>query len=347
MNVKQGLPQVDKHKVVVLTITYNHSSYIEDTLRGFAMQQTNFPFLCCVFDDASTDGEQDVLKRWVDNHCNPDDVETYDHPLTIILKAPDKDNPNCIYIIHLQKINTWGKPEKKELLNYWRQFGEYQALCEGDDYWTDPYKLQKQVEILENNSNVGLCYTSAKVYNQKKNKFTNIRSLEYKNFESLLINNPINTLTVLFRKSFLDSYYTNINPENKGWLMGDYPLWLWISSQSQIYFIKDITAVYRHLENSASHHTNLQKQEQFNASIRDVRIFFQKLIMPNKNMENIFNNDFYRRNALSGIICNNRNYCYSNIKHVKNKNLKDKLKQILCFNNISFSILKIIILKKL
>lgn len=157
--MKQGLPQVDKHKVVVLTITYNQSKYIEDTLNSFAMQQTDFPFLCCVFDDASTDGEQEVLKQWVENHCNSEEVEVYDHPLTMILKAPDKNNPNCIYVIHLQKINTWGKPEKRDLLDYWIQFGEYQALCEGDDYWIDSMKLQKQVDILDSNPSLSSCWT--------------------------------------------------------------------------------------------------------------------------------------------------------------------------------------------
>lgn len=58
-----GLPQIDTHKVVVLSITYNHSKYIEDTLKGIAMQQTEFPFFFCVFDDASTDGEQEILRQ--------------------------------------------------------------------------------------------------------------------------------------------------------------------------------------------------------------------------------------------------------------------------------------------
>ena len=153
------LPQVDKHKVVVLTITYNHSHYIEETLKGFAMQKTDFPFLCCVFDDASTDGEQDVLKKWIDNHCNANEIEVYDHPLTTILKAPDKINTNCIYVIHLQKVNTWGKPEKVELLKFWRNKGEYIAFCEGDDYWIESLKLQRQVNILDTNSNLSSCWT--------------------------------------------------------------------------------------------------------------------------------------------------------------------------------------------
>ena len=114
-----------------------------------------------------------------------------------------------------------------------------------------------------------------------------------------------------------------------------------------IHFINDITAVYRHLENSASHHTDFRKQEQFNASIKDVRIFFQKRFLPNENMEDIFNNDFYRRNSLFGIIHNNRIYCLSNIKCVKNKNLKDSLKLILSYNQFCFNILRFMIVKKI
>ena len=59
-NIQYPAPKL-KYKVLVRCNTYNQCKYIEETLRGFAMQQTNFPFICCVFDDASTDGEQEVL----------------------------------------------------------------------------------------------------------------------------------------------------------------------------------------------------------------------------------------------------------------------------------------------
>lgn len=169
--MKEGLPRVDIHKVVVLSITYNHSQYIEETLRGFAMQQTDFPFLCCVFDDASTDGEQDILRHWIDEHCNHDEVEVYDHPLTIILKASDKDNPNCIYAFHLMKVNTWGKPERSEIINHWQQLGNYVAMCEGDDYWTDPLKLQKQVDFLEANPDYVVCSHHFDLYDESTKTF--------------------------------------------------------------------------------------------------------------------------------------------------------------------------------
>lgn len=164
--MKEGLPLVDRHKVVVLSITYNHSQYIEETLMGFAMQQTDFPFLCCVFDDASTDGEQEILKRWIDEHCHYDDVEVYDHPLAIILKAADKDNPNCIYCINLHKANLWGKPERTHIIRHWQQTGEYIAMCEGDDYWTDPLKLQKQVDFLDSHPDYVMCSHHFDLYHE-------------------------------------------------------------------------------------------------------------------------------------------------------------------------------------
>lgn len=309
--------------VSIICLAYNHERYIRQCLEGFIMQKTNFAYEIIIHDDASTDNTATIIKEYE-------------------LKYPHIIKP--IY----QKENQYSKGVKigKTFL-YPKANGKYIAECEGDDYWIDPLKLQKQVDILENNCNVGLCYTGAKVFNQDKQTFTSTLISPYTNFESLLIQNPITTLTVLYRKSFIDSYNKVIIPDNKGWLMGDYPLWLWIASQSKVHFCEDITAVYRHLENSASHHTDLQKQEHFNSSIRDIRLFFQKMFLPNNNMVDIFNNDFFRRNALAGITSNNRIYCLSNIKQVKNKNWKDRLKQILSYNQIGFSILRLLIMKKL
>ena len=149
-----------EYKVLVYCATFNQSKYIEDTLNGFAIQKTSFPFVCLVIDDASTDGEQDVLKRWIESHCNPKDIEMYDHPLSMILKAPDKDNLNCIYVIHLLKKNLFRKQEKRDIISFWERQCKYEALCEGDDYWIDPLKLQKQVDFMDKNPNYSLCHSS-------------------------------------------------------------------------------------------------------------------------------------------------------------------------------------------
>ena len=65
----------NKYKVLVRCYTYNHSNYIEDALNGFSVQKTNFPFVCLVVDDHSTDGEQSVLNRWMNNNCSMDKAE--------------------------------------------------------------------------------------------------------------------------------------------------------------------------------------------------------------------------------------------------------------------------------
>lgn len=242
--MKQGLPRNCKYKVRIQCSTYNHSCYIEDTLRGFSMQQTNFPFVCCVMDDASTDGEQEVLRRWIDNHCNAGDVEVYDHPLAIVFMAPDRENRNCIYAIHLLKYNTWGKPERLELLEHWRKLCEYEARCEGDDYWTDPLKLQKQVDILENNEEYGCVYTAYKTIDTMGNPIEFLPSRHHMNrsytgdiFYELLVDNFPQTLTVMFRKGLIERFSPPYN--------FDYAQFLSIAIQKKFYYIPEVTGAYR------------------------------------------------------------------------------------------------------
>lgn len=292
MIIKEGLPQVDKQKVVVLTITYNHSLYIEDALKGFAMQQTDFPFLCCVFDDASTDGEQDVLKKWVENHCNANDIEVYDLPLAAILKAPDKTNTNCIYVIYLQKVNTWGKPEKGELLDFWHNKGEYIALCEGDDCWIDPLKLQKQVDFLDANEEYVLSHTNHDINNQSKHIVRKIsRNLKTGNVLNLLLNRSyrVSTCTSVYRT---DAY--NKIPKlwkSQNFKMGDLPLWIELAQIGGFHYLKDVTAVYRVLDNSASHSSNESNKEvDFIRSQYDVINFYmEQLHIPYDIERNNFN----------------------------------------------------------
>lgn len=264
--MKEGLPQVDMHKVVVLSITYNHSQYIEETLKGFAMQQTDFPFLCCIFDDASTDGEQEILKRWIDEHCNREDVEVFNHPLTFILTAPDKANPNCIYAIHLQKVNTWGKLEKKELLTHWQQAGEYIAMCEGDDYWVDPLKLQKQVDFLESHSDYVMTYTDAKVVDADGKSIPHRTPRRYSGeiTKKLLENgNFITTASACFR-NYSKEYAREMENVPFKLLMGDKPMWIFYSTIGKIKYFKEKMVAYRILSESASHSSNKDKLVAFN-----------------------------------------------------------------------------------
>ena len=123
-----------KPMVSVCTITYNHEKYIRDCLEGIVTQKTNFPFEAIVHDDASTDKTADIIREYAE-------------------KYPDIIKP--VY----QTENQHSKGIRiSATFIYPKVRGKYIAICEGDDYWTDPYKLQKQVDFLEANPDYYLVF---------------------------------------------------------------------------------------------------------------------------------------------------------------------------------------------
>lgn len=118
--------------VSICCITYNHENYIRDAIEGFLMQKTDFPFEIIIHDDASTDATADIIREYEE-------------------KYPDIIKP--IY----QTENQYSKGNKVSFFTYRAAKGKYIALCEGDDYWIDPLKLQKQVTEMEKHPE---CYIS-------------------------------------------------------------------------------------------------------------------------------------------------------------------------------------------
>lgn len=150
---------ISHFKVSVWCNTYNQASYIKDTMDSFCMQQTNFPFVCLIMDDASTDGEPEVIKQYLNDYFDTKwTKETDDYHLTL---ARHQENKNCYFAVYLLKYNHYSI--KKLRLKYYREVTDgidYVALCEGDDYWTDAHKLQKQADALDANPQVTLVYTN-------------------------------------------------------------------------------------------------------------------------------------------------------------------------------------------
>ena len=237
--------------VSISCITYNHEPYIMQTLDGFLMQKTRFPFEVLIHDDASTDRTADIIREY------------------------EKKFPKIIKPIY-QKENQYSKGNRAILASfvYPRAKGKYIALCEGDDYWIDENKLQKQVDFMEQNHDVGLTYSKVKMLNNKQNEFFSVWGKEKNCFAELIQENQIPTLSVCMRKDILLQYIKDVAPDTKNWLMGDYPMWLYFIHVSKVKFFDEITGVYRALENSASHSTNVLKQINFLKSTYDIKEFF-------------------------------------------------------------------------
>lgn len=311
--------------VSVCIPTYQQHGYIRECVEGALMQQTSFPFEIVIGDDGSVDGTTEICMEYAEKY--PDKIRFYNRTRELCRVFDEEGH------IEIEQAGNW----------WWTLQdgrGIYIAICEGDDYWIDPLKLQKQVDILENSENVGLCYTKTKVYNQTKNVFQSDSSLPYKNFQSLLLRNPITTLTTMYRKELCDSYLKEVAIDNRKWLMGDYPLWLWIASQKDVFFINEVTAVYRYLENSASHsHGNIQKQLAFNDSVRSVRLYFIDKFCLDESLILLVNDDYYRRNVYNGIINRDRIFCLQNLKNIRKPTFRDRIKLVLYHSSLLFNLL--------
>lgn len=202
-----------KWMVCVRCFTYNQSKFIVDAMNGFALQQTNYPYVCCIIDDASTDGEQDVIKKYLLDNFDIDNkaaICNQDKDDYILSFAQHNTNKNCYFAVLFLKTNHYSiKRPKMQYLEDWINKSKYCALCEGDDYWIDAHKLQRQVDLLESDNDCSLCYHACKnVYDDNfKEKQSNIcesvpEHLTYKDF---LPGYPFQTASVLYRASLHNS----------------------------------------------------------------------------------------------------------------------------------------------
>jgi glycosyltransferase involved in cell wall biosynthesis len=212
----------DNVVVTVACITYNHVNFIKDALEGFLMQRTNFRVQVLVHDDASTDGTTEILKEYE-------------------AKFPS------LFKMFYQPVNTYNFSNRYELMKpyYDSMIGKYIAWCEGDDYWIDPLKLQRQVDFLEENSLYSMCFHNAIIYE----KYIGDRNLFLFNNltlnSDLLINDIIwkwvvPTASMLFRKENLvyPNWMAPIYSE-------DYSMLLNLFINGKIKYIDTISSVYR------------------------------------------------------------------------------------------------------
>lgn len=243
-----------KNIVRIVCRTFNHAQYIKDTMDGFCIQKTNFPFVAIIIDDASTDGEPDIISHYLEEHFDMVNAQYDENDDAKRIAAVHKNNPNCHFLVVLLKYNFYSiKKAQYPLYKGWYENVPYIASCEGDDYWIDPLKLQKQVDILEANSEITMVCNRTKLYSESRKKIIG----ENFCYNKSQVVNPkdviyrtglyISTCSMTYRKGIkgkIPDYWAKCK-------VGDYPLQIMCAMKGKVYYLNDAMSVYR-VENSNS-----------------------------------------------------------------------------------------------
>ena len=218
--------------VSVNCLVYNHAKYLRKCLDGFVMQKTNFKFEVLIHDDASTDGSQDIIREYEEKY--PD----------IIKPIYQKENQ---YSKHIGINKTYQYPRVK---------GKYIAFCEGDDFWTDPYKLQKQFDIMEKNPNCSICVhrvkdvlengeDSGKCHPNFPMEEGVINLKKYLDIASNYSSYPFQTTSYFMRMDVKRESVNNPPPFAGKFGVGDVPTMLFALTKGDMYYIDEIMTCYR------------------------------------------------------------------------------------------------------
>ena len=221
--------------VTILCLTYNHESYIRQCLDGFVMQQTNFRFEAIVHDDASTDSTTDIIREYAEKY--PDIIKP-------IYETENQYSKHDGSLTRIMNAATHGK---------------YVAFCEGDDYWIDPLKLQKQVDFLESHSDYSMCFHKVAVlcYIQSTsawNQFT-ILDKDY-SADEMFKKWIVPTCSIVMKREVLN--YPIKHSENK--LNGDIFIVLSSAAVGKVRGISQIMGVYRVAESGVTYNGDLKQK---------------------------------------------------------------------------------------
>ena len=243
--------------VTIRCLAYNHEPYIRQCLEGFVMQKTNFHFEAIVHDDASTDGTAAIILEYAE-------------------KYPDIIKP----IIETENQYSKRDGSLRRIMDA-HMHGKYIAICEGDDYWTDSYKLQKQVDFLEANPEHSMCFANAIEHWEDGSKedrcFSNVADRDYIGAE-IYEKWIIPTASVLFRKEIILSQRYNEVKSNKNFIFGDIVLFLTCAEFGKLRGMSDIVSVYRRHENGVTgkNSISLERSIKFAYHQRELGLVFGK-----------------------------------------------------------------------
>ena len=330
-----------KYMVCTSCMTYNQSQYIVDTMNGFSMQDTTFPVINLILDDASTDGAPDVILCYLTDYFETPycDRETEDYRL---ICAKHKKNPNCTFVVFFLKYNHYSiKKTKIPYQAEWINNAKYIAFCEGDDYWNAPLKLQKQVDFMETHPEYDMVTTASMIYEQGVGMKKGTYGHEYRGIQDLLAGNYIYYASILQRKSLEDRYIQEVG-YHADWKMGDWPRILHCAIVSKIGYIDEPMTVYRVLLNSASHFDCFEKFKEFNEnSVQVAKFLIDRYNLKGDELYSILDNWLNRRLLMKACSLGDWEIVRQYRHKVRDLSAKERFLVVLLSNPFSNSIYKI------
>jgi glycosyltransferase involved in cell wall biosynthesis len=300
----------------VAIVTYNQETCIAQAIDSVLMQKTNFPFRIIIGEDCSTDNTLQICQAYA------------------------KKYPNKVVLIQNEQNIGLVK-------NYKSVFeactAKYLAILEGDDFWMDEYKLQKQVDILQKDDKIGFVHANFTFFTNGKHTIYEppaYAKLDGKIFESLIIGNYIGPLTVVLRKDILDSNFDFKRLIDLNYKTIDYTMWLELSHHSEAAYINTVVAAYRKEKGSISNPNDFEKVENFaQTQVYTLNYYYKKYFF-NENLYKTALNNLYYGLFLKAIHFNN----FEKIKFYKLKlnpfGFKQKVRYHLTFNKATIKIAK-------
>lgn len=234
-------PMLGEPLVSVSVITYNHGKYIRQCLDGILMQKVNFPYEILIHDDASPDDTADIIREY------------------------EAKYPTVIKPIY-QTVNQYSQGKDVGRFNYDRAVGKYIALCEGDDYWTDPEKLWKQINVLEKNTSYSGTAHSYKIIDENSDVIHQMDPIAHVqgwySIDDIRYYRVLGaTASILFRNYFktlnkqqLDDFYNNSGH-------GDQKLWVLLCLYGNIYYFEEIMSTYRYITTGSTSYQSQAKNK--------------------------------------------------------------------------------------
>lgn len=290
--------------VSVRMVTYNHAPYISQAIDGVLRQETDYPYELIIGEDCSTDATRKIVLQYQKKHP---------HVIRVITSACNVG----------AKRNNWRVGQACR--------GRYVALCDGDDYWHHPQKLQKQVDYLEAHPEVGLVHSAVRILSSeghaisiKRDDNNYIRSvLDYKKdlFREMMLGRyQLSTVTVCARRDLLISIKQS-DPEvylSNRFILGDLPMWLDLSRRTSFHYIDEALASYRMLRESASRSEEPEKVKAYQLSAIDLRLYYLDKYPPGNRVRGQILRYLAKRLLRSGFALNDYEMVYRG-KKLSNK----------------------------